>query len=160
MKVIFLDIDGVLNVYCQSRDKYGCNFHQHFIDNLKEIIDTTNAKIVISSSWRMDGINTMKDMWSFRKLPGTIIDVTPNLHYKISTSGVDIDYCRGDEIQAWLDKHTDVTNYVILDDDSDMLDSQKSNFVQTSNNPTHPDSIDTGYGLTKICTQAAINILK
>lgn len=58
MKVIFLDIDGVLNVYCESRDEFGCCFHKHFEDNLRYIIDNTNAKIVISSTWKADGLKT------------------------------------------------------------------------------------------------------
>lgn len=57
MKVIFLDIDGVLNVYCQGRDEYGCTFHKHFEDNLRWIIEETGAKIVISSTWRRDGLD-------------------------------------------------------------------------------------------------------
>ena len=51
MKIIFLDIDGVLNVIPQGHDEYGAIFHNHFIDNLKRLIDKTNAKIVITSTW-------------------------------------------------------------------------------------------------------------
>lgn len=39
--------------------------------------------------------------------------------------------CRGVEIDRWLWEHQDVTNYVILDDDSDMLLSQKKHFIKT-----------------------------
>lgn len=159
MKVIFLDIDGVLNVYCQSRDKYGCNFHQHLIDNLQTIIDATDAKIVISSSWRVDGLAIMKSMWLFRNLPGDVIDITPDLYYTYSGKDGDDDYSRGDEIQLWLDKNPQVTNYVIIDDDTDMLQSQMDNFVRTSNNLKHPDCVDRGYGLTKVCADMAIKIL-
>ena len=60
----------------------------------------------------------------------------------------------------WLDRNPDVENYVILDDDNDMLDSQISNFVKTSENFDHTDCVDIGYGLTKICTDKAIKILK
>ena len=70
--IIFLDIDGVLNVYCESRDKYGCTFHQQFVDNLKYIIDSTGADIVITSTWRFDGLNTMQNMWKDRGLPGNV----------------------------------------------------------------------------------------
>ena len=66
---------------------------------------------------------------------------------------------RGDEIQAILDQYYQITNYVILDDDADMLPGQMGNFVQTSNNINHPDCIDIGYGLTKECTNKAIRIL-
>ena len=40
-KIIFLDIDGVLNVIEQGWDDYGPLFHKHFEDNLKMIIDKT-----------------------------------------------------------------------------------------------------------------------
>ena len=48
---------------------------------------------------------------------------------------------------------------MILDDDIDMLPEQLSNFVQTSDNKSHPDCVDIGYGLTKICSDKAIEIL-
>ena len=38
---------------------------------------------------------------------------------------------RGEEIKQYLEEHTDIKSYVILDDDSDMLDEQLFNFVQT-----------------------------
>lgn len=148
-KIIFLDIDGVLNVYCEGRDEYGCTFHKHFEDNLRWIIEQTNAKIVISSTWRMDGLEVIKEMWNKRNLAGEIIDVTPV-----------IDICnRGQEIQYWLDRNN-VSNYVIIDDDTDMLDSQMNNFVRTSKNEDHPDCVDIGYGLTRKCAEKAIKILK
>lgn len=50
-------------------------------------------------------------------------------------------------------------NYVILDDDNDMLDSQRNNFVRCANNKSHPDHIDIGYGLTRICAEKAVDIL-
>lgn len=147
-KIIFLDIDGVLNVYCEGRDKYGCLFHKHFEENLKHIIESTNAKIVISSTWRLNGLISLKRMWSDRKLSGEIIDVTP---YLPNSS-------RGEEIQFWLDRNI-YSNYVVIDDDNDILDIQKNNFVQTANNIHHSDYIDIGYGLTKECAELAIEIL-
>lgn len=78
MKVIFLDIDGVLNVIPQGRDEFGSKFHSHFENNLKHIIDNTGAKIVISSTWRMDGLEKMQAMWKARGLAGEVIDVTPD----------------------------------------------------------------------------------
>jgi hypothetical protein len=147
MKILFLDFDGVLNVLSTDYDKFGAIFHLHFVNNLKQIIDKTNAKIVISSSWRTDGLKTMQYMWQYRKLHGEVIDVTPYLANK-----------RGYEIQQWIDKHQ-IEKYCIVDDDTDMLNNQLNNFVCTANNPDHPDCIDIGYGLTNICTQKAIEIL-
>lgn len=162
VNIIFLDIDGVLNVIPQGRDEFGSLFHQEFMDNLKWIIDETNAKIVISSSWRHDGLKTMQEMWKKRGIAGEVIDVTPtrSSNYK-ETIGLPFHERleRGFEIQDWL-YNNKYDRYVIIDDDDDMLESQMSNFVKTSENFDHPDMVDWGYGLTKKCAEQAINILK
>ena len=158
MKVIFLDIDGVLNVIPQGHDAFGGIFHSDFVENLKRIIDETGAKIVLSSSWRHSGEAKMQAMWKFRNLPGELIGLTPDLYRRVDFEG-ERKMVRGDEIQAILDQYYQITNYVILDDDADMLPGQMGNFVQTSNNINHPDCIDIGYGLTKECTNKAIRIL-
>jgi hypothetical protein len=68
---------------------------------------------------------------------------------------------RGHEIELWLKMHPEVSNYVIIDDDNDMLDNQRANFVRTANNNHHGDHVDVlGYGLTKICSEKVIEILK
>lgn len=155
MKVIFLDIDGVLNVIPQGHDKWGARFHKHFIDNLRYIIDKTGAKIVISSTWRMGNeLHGMIEMWKERELPGEVVGITPNFMLKYKTT-----LCRGKEIDAYLKEHPEIDNYVIIDDDCDMEPHQLENFVMTSGNSDHPDCIDIGYGLTKECSEWAIKIL-
>ena len=154
MKVIFLDIDGVLNLCYEGRDEYGSLFHPHLVDNLRRLIDKTGAKIVISSTWRMSGLVIMKEMWIKRELPGEVIDITPNFMKHYGTT-----LCRGKEIDAYLKDHPEVESYVILDDDTDMEDHQLDRFVKTSGNSDHEDCVDIGYGLTKICTDKAIEIL-
>ena len=149
MKVIFLDIDGVLCVIPNGFDEFGAFFHKRFEDNLKHIIDQTNAKIVISSTWRLAGLNEMKELWKKRGLAGEVIDITP-------FGGMD--NIRGDEIQVWLDNN-DVKNYVIIDDDTDFWEDQLNNFVRTSENYNHEDCVDIGYGLTRKCAEKAIEIL-
>lgn len=162
MKVIFLDIDGVLNVMRQEFDDYGQLFHQNLVDNLSYIINETGAKIVISSTWRHRGLDFIKNMWKHRNLPGEVIDITPDCWDLIKEEKFGLKYYddvdRGYEIQDWLNNH-DVENYVILDDDSDMLESQINNFVYTYGNKDHPDSYDIGYGLTRKCAEMAIKIL-
>ena len=178
MKIIFLDIDGVLNVIGQGHDEYGQLFHKHFEDNLKRIIDETSAKIVISSSWRKAGLDVMKKMWAKRNLPGEVIDTTPGLYVFKNTTNIRFfngqreqkklpkfkgySVPRGSEIEYWLSdnsgKHI-IESYVILDDDTDFLLSQNNKFVQCSGNLDDEDCIDCGYGLTKNCTDKAIKIL-
>ena len=134
VKIIFLDIDGVLNVNAQGRDNYGQLFHKHFMDNLKRIVDETGAKIVLSSSWRKDGgLKLIKEMWVYRGLAGEVIDVTPDLSIQKKKSPFDdtddsnqdeimnSTYVipRGCEIDFWLCSQSKykIESYVILDDD-------------------------------------------
>ena len=160
MKIIFCDIDGVLNVCYGQRDEFGQLFHPHFVDNLKWIIDTTGAKIVISSSWRHSGLSEMKRMWDHRNLPGDVIDITCDCAQVVDNGNCEFyDLVeRGHEIQEWLNAH-EVENFVILDDDNDVLESQRGNFVRCANNRDHEDCVDIGYGLTKKCAEKAIEIL-
>ena len=155
MKVIFLDIDGVLNVIPQGHDKWGAIFHTHLVDNLKHIINITGAKIVITSTWRTgNGLPGMIEMWKERDLPGEVVGITPNFMVHFNTT-----LCRGLEIDAYLKSHADITNYVIIDDDCDMEKHQLENFVMTSGNTDHEDCVDLGYGLTRKCANWAIDIL-
>ncbi len=165
-KILFLDIDGVLNVYgspyCGTRDEFGDCFHKHFEDNLQYIIEQTGAKIVISSTWRMAGLSEMQRMWKHRNLAGEVIDITPT-EVDVVERGTCEFYDkvdRGFEIQQWIDDHKEeVESYCIVDDDNDMLPSQKDNFVRTAHNKDHPDCVDIGYGLTRKCSERIIKIL-
>lgn len=170
MKIIFLDIDGVLNVehyivticdFCKKRgldfneeirDRFGMIFCPLVVKKLAWIIAASDAKIVISSTWRMSGIIPMKEMWEARELPGEIFDVTP-----ITRERDDRDFYerkeRGHEIQWWLNdakkRGLDIESYVIFDDDNDMLDEQQQFFIQT----------DPQYGITNKEADRAIEIL-
>jgi hypothetical protein len=173
MKIIFLDIDGVLNVekficayveFCKGtelsyqemyRDKFGHKFCTVSVRYLEDIIEQTGAKIVISSTWRFNGFDEMKEMWTERNLPGEVIDVTPIAHRCLSyyediknlsfTDKAE----RGREIYTWLQEHPEVTDYVIFDDDNDMLKLQQSHFIQT----------DPQTGIDQATAQKAIYIL-
>ena len=81
MRIVFLDIDNVLNVI--ERDEWGALFKQHFVNNLQKLLEVTGAKIIISSSWKDSGLKELRRMWEARNLPGEILDVTP-FQYKVS----------------------------------------------------------------------------
>jgi len=152
MKVIFLDIDGVINPQLHMnalhlhnranqiphRDEFGYLFCPHTVENLEYIVHTSGAKIVVSSTWRLSGLQVMKDLFKVRGIDVDVHDITPRLNTP-----------RGEEIAAWLGENDYVTKYVILDDDSDMLPEQLPYFVQTTNK----------YGLTRKLAEQAINIL-
>lgn len=162
-KIIFLDIDGVMNVCTRERDVYGSLFHKQFNDNLRRVIDSTGAKIVISSSWRHSGLKAMQDMWKNRGLAGEVVDVTPNRSSKYydEPNFKNLPFHerleRGFEIQDWMDKNP-VEKFAIADDDTDMLESQMYAFVCTADNWHHTDHVE-GYGLTIECANQLINIL-
>ena len=140
-KVIFLDLDGVLNPkWWNSKkpsDKYGVLFDPKSVACLKKIIAETDADIVISSSWKCMGLSALQKMWNERKLPGKIIDVTPDylseeLLMNPNLNNDDVLYNRGCEIKGWLSKHgNEVSNYVIIDDMDDFLPEQQPHFVWT-----------------------------
>jgi hypothetical protein len=144
-KIIFLDIDGVLNTerwHCQTasnelQDEYGYKFDPVAVNNLSKIIEETGADIVISSSWKFMGLSKMRKMWKDRKLPGKIIDITPNymsdeLLLNDESGSTDYLYIKGVEVKGWLALHgDDVSRYVIIDDIDDFLPEQQFHFVQT-----------------------------
>ena len=145
-KVIFLDIDGVLNTgrwYSKMdrntpKDKYGYAFDPNAVANLKKIVDETGAEIVISSSWKSFGLSELEEMWQDRVLPGKLIGITPNTVSDEMLLNADLDHMelfsiRGMEIKEWLSKKGKyVSHYVIIDDMDNMLQEQKSHFVQTN----------------------------
>jgi hypothetical protein len=117
MKVIFLDVDGVLN--CTKTERgWG---KMRFVDTRKmlrvrEICDRTGAKVVISSSWREgaqdDALPVDKMQWQaliaeFDKHRIPVIGMTP----------IAPDRWRGDEIGMWLKSQEEpVKEFVIVDD--------------------------------------------
>lgn len=149
MKVIFLDFDGVITI----PPKW--HLQANKIRYIKKIVDATGAKIVISSSWRQGTVElTIEKMLGrpkrcprnkiFNWFIDNLYDVTPwCADDKYNGTG------RGGEIQTWLDNHPKVDNYVIIDDDHDMLDSQLYHFVQTN----YED------GITELETNWCIKIL-
>lgn len=162
-KVIFLDIDGVLNTgrwHAQMggnipRDKYGYTFDPNAVANLRKILDETGAEIVISSSWKSFGLFELEEMWQDRALPGKLIGITPNSVSDEMLLNADLDHMelfsiRGMEIKEWLTKYgKHVSHYVIIDDMDNMLQEQRPYFVW----------IDPEVGITEGNAAQAIMIL-
>jgi hypothetical protein len=173
MKIIFLDIDGVLN--CEEAYRSGeCKYqewiwedgrkdhYQRFCswsrDLLNKLIEETGAKIVISSTWRHSGIEFMKKVWEYEKMSGEIIGITPSLRSS------ELDIPRGLEIKYYLEKDlgfshinwdrniqneyiekSGVENYIIIDDDADMLYGQRHHFVHVLPSPRNKRGFNEHY---------------
>ena len=134
MKVIFLDIDGTVNVYTTKETFQGyIGLDDKRLDYLKQIIDSTGAVIVLSSTWRLgynkDG-HKLKDFGDYLKKKFTehgleIYDVTPDHGH--------MGLYRGAEIKDWLSQHDDVENFIIIDDENFDFSYEKlgSKWIQT-----------------------------
>ena len=116
-KILFLDFDGVMvterhqtelmTAGSPLQDAYGSLFDPTCVKFLQEIIDSTDAGIVVTSTWKMTmGLDGIQRMWEERNLPGKVIGVTPEID----------PIHRGDEIAAWLAAQTGAVRYAILDD--------------------------------------------
>lgn len=159
MKIIFLDIDGVLNNqlwYIKTKGKRHSRFNidPENIKMLNSIIKATKAKVVITSTWRHGqtkaSLQRMLKSFGFK---GKIIGITTDMRY--TQFGTSI--LRGNEILHWIQTHEkdieaeyyEYKNYVILDDDSDMLYWQRNNYLK----------VDAYCGLTPNVAFHAIKIL-
>ena len=128
MKIIFLDIDGVMNsdMYFKSVDTRQNNrsrFDPNSVKMITRLIEEFNAIIVISSTWRF---GAKKELAKELKASGLIKHLHKDWFTPILTLGH-----RGKEIKMWLDQHPDIKDYLILDDDDEILEEHHQKFVRT-----------------------------
>lgn len=119
MKVIFLDVDGVLNAeYSKSRCGECLGVDSDKVKRLKNIVDATGAEIVLSSTWRL-GYN--KDHNAVENHAKYLSNKLGKQHLRSVGMTPDLGRngaLRGSEIKAWLDRNDDIVDeYVILDDE-------------------------------------------
>jgi hypothetical protein len=140
-RIVFLDFDGVLNSE-QSTQQLGTRyrFARSSVEALNGVLRQSEARIVITSSWR--------ESWSLREnaeflerdgvLPARVVGKTPNLGQE-----------RGLEIEAWLrGSPYAVLSFVILDDQDDMA-MHRERLVQ----------VNSAVGLSLAQAQRAIELL-
>lgn len=149
---IFLDVDGVLNhqlFYHKYRDGLitkedrRANIDKDSISLVNDLIErlggVKDVLVVMSSTWRNNYDDVREHNELFHKY-GAIWDF-------FEKTGNSDSRIRGVEIYQWLEKNSrkyfnvnssEFKNFIILDDDSDMLLWQRENFFQ----------IDTYCGIT------------
>lgn len=141
--------------YSITDDGFGQHFDHNCIRNLETLkVIYPDLKFVISSSWRYAGLDSMKCMFNNRSKiisKDDIIDITYCMSHKSVDEMFEIiklvckeykdDFngiARGHEIEAWIrwwnvhNPNDLVDDYLILDDDSDMLKHQMSHFIHTN----------------------------
>lgn len=175
MKVVFLDIDGVMNSTEEMialYNQYGSSINNTLPSSakcklLKQLVDETGARLVLSSSWRLslNAIQKLIDLFEpynlilsgftcheveSKKFKNTLYeDIKPRYQHTIGDFGTYIED-RGAEIAAWLLDHPTVENFVILDDeDTDIKAWFPDNIIK----------IDTKHGLTEEDVINAIKLL-
>lgn len=182
MKIIFLDIDGVLNFEEHYKEKkkvlrkqvkteeitrmdyYRKQINLDALRRIEILCDLTGAQIVISSTWRknkkLEEFNEIFRYVGLKKdLP--IIGMTDVMNF----SGEDTEFSvpRGCEIKKWLYEKgfyhvnwskeeqlnimskSQIENYLILDDDSDFLYSQRNHFVHVFPSPRNKQGFNDFY---------------
>ena len=131
MKIIFLDYDGVVNTpIWNEKGKCGYNHpsdgkvnNYQAIMWLNELCKKTNSKIVVSSTWRY----CCHDVSYQDCLYNAGLDKSIEIIGCTDWFGNET---RTDEIKSYLEKHKEITNYIILDDE-DVLDD---NFIKCNGN--------------------------
>lgn len=163
MRVIFLDVDGVLNSEAYGRKledrhrelghtepspegkttcdcfKLSNQIDRDAVARLNRLVAASEAKIVISSSWRkLFDPPELRRILSEHGLVAEIIGETPDAWDETARFDMKMEYgndgdrlFRGHEIDYWL-RYTgkDVDRFMILDDGSDMA-MHRNRLVQT-----------------------------
>lgn len=119
MKVIFLDVDGILNSMPyleENKCKGSTSISDYHLQMLAKIYHTCDAKIVLSSSWRE--LDDESDVLVYRQYEYLVNELARYNMEIISKTPV-IDMNRPLEIKTWLDSqpNKDEIKFVSLDDD-------------------------------------------
>ncbi len=151
VRIVFLDVDGVLNIMSDSyrtsaqrtnnKTKW---MEEYLIQRLEYLLYETKSKIVISSSWRLDmsDLKVQMERYGF-SLWDRVIGYTPRTGH------------RGDEIQSWIDSHSDILSYVVLEDEPCDVCGEKCNTIPVKK----VVQVDMKEGLSHKNIEEAIKIL-
>lgn len=131
-RVLFLDVDGVLNTQSSREEDANHLPAPDILQNLKFLVDSTQCKIILSSTWRLSDYKRHQLDHVFLQYGLAINGATPDLEKT----------CKGDrvdEILLWLEMHAAKSEPVqawVAVDDMDLLRQnprlEVENFVHTS----------------------------
>lgn len=116
MKVIFLDVDGVLN--CTSTEDVWCGFigiEDRLIKALHKIIKHTGAEIVLCSSWKSSWKRTNKNEQDV--LANYLDEKLKNQGLYIFDKTNDNGRDRGHGIRNYLKDNPQITSWCVIDDE-------------------------------------------
>jgi len=124
MKVIFLDVDGVLNSKGFLENNQNEIIDRANVSILRNVIDKTAAVIVMSSGWKMwfDENMMPRHEYSqglydiFCEFGITLFGKTPDFSTEEIRITKTFSHVKAEEIIAWLSEHKEVCRYVVIDD--------------------------------------------
>lgn len=148
MKILFLDIDGVLNnLKILSASKSSDPLGEDHLKLLKILVNATNCKIVLISTWRLypESMKSLNIAFQEHEIP-LWIDITPYLN---TTR-------RADEILNWIKSNITVPTVAIGIDDDEDIDIGKDHQMPVKYKPIKTCFND---GLTEEIVQEAIDWL-
>lgn len=161
-KVLFLDIDGVLNSNFwndshQTEISDGTLIDEEKLKLLALLVKETNAEIILHSGWRFWFDAELKPLCTeasklveqLEKENLYISGVTPDLTTEEIRKTRKFSLVKADEILLWINLHDDVTEWVVLDD----LDLHNDQIRQ------HQVKADPSIGLTLENVRQAVGIL-
>lgn len=98
--VLFLDLDGVLHSVEAREDEF---FSDRCVCALRRLLDSCNAKVVLSSTWRLSTPLRQEAYSQLEERGVQIVGETPKLR------------SRAAEIEAWLEENCP-SQWLVLDD--------------------------------------------
>lgn len=124
MRVLFLDVDGVLNRSPSHTDnllwtqpapgmKPPWVVDLNLVDSLNTVLEQTDIKIVVSSTWRLPPTRNARD---FSAKSRVLLDL---IHEDWRTIQSAVSRPRWTEINEWLSRHPEVEAFMVVDDGAD-----------------------------------------
>lgn len=136
MKILFLDIDGVMVTSSCSDEcnKWGYSiFDPNCVVTLNYIVDKTGCEIVISSDWKNNfSLGEIREFFRYNNLISKPIGFTTNSN---TYNGMNLESGRADEVNMWLKQHNfkDDDKFCIIDD-LNMSKFFRGKFVHSTDN--------------------------
>lgn len=151
MRVVFLDIDGVLNAASEDDapivgELWSADWlDREMLERLSDLTRRGHADVVVSSSWRQRrSLAELDGILAAAGFTGRVVDVTPRLPRPPSGER----FVRMEEVRSWLASRKDIESFVILDDDQD-FGELSARHVRT----------DSQVGLTAADVERALGVL-
>lgn len=126
MRVLFLDVDGVLNrTGFQPDESLGLRswIEPELAERLCDVLRATRAQVVMSSDWRLEReLDALRDELRAAGIDAALIGATPELAGQP----------RWREIEAWMVEHQVDREAVVIVDDGHDMGKLTERFVRTS----------------------------